>query len=221
MNTYLIHLPNIKTSLDSALETKDQLEKIGINPIMFTGSCGPDIELLFAEQKRTIRNIDNFNSTSPIKIHGPGAKGVFHSHYRLWKLCVELNEPVMIFEDDVIIYRNYTPIDFKEVLVLSLNYDWKMTYKYRKYLEETHEITTPIEYRHPYMPGTSGYIIKPVAAQKLIDYYDSTNTFIISDVAMSADIITIEIHPQLIGRSKMVDEKKSLIRMHLEEWKDL
>jgi GR25 family glycosyltransferase involved in LPS biosynthesis len=220
MNTYLIHLPNIKTSLDSALETKHQLEKIGINPIMFTGSFGPDIETLFTEQKRTLRHIEGLNS-EPIKIRGPGAKGVFHSHYRLWKMCIELNEPIMIFEDDVVIYRNYTPIEFDEVLVLSLNYDWKMTYKYRKYLEETHEITAPIKYRHPYMPGTSGYIIKPVAAKKLIDYYDSTNTFIISDVAMSADIINIEIHPQLVGRSKMVDEKKSLVRMHLEEWKNL
>jgi GR25 family glycosyltransferase involved in LPS biosynthesis len=221
MNTYLIHLPNIKTSLDSALETKEQLEKIGINPIMFTGSFGPNIELLFAEQKRTIRNIENFNSTSPIKIHGPGAKGVFHSHYRLWNICLELNEPIMIFEDDVKIYRPYTPIEFDEVLVLSLNYDWKMTFKYRKYLEENNDLTVPIEYRHPYMPGTSGYIIKPKAARKLVDYYDTTNTFIISDIAMSSDLINIEIHPQLIGRSKMVNEKKSLVRMHLEEWNSL
>jgi GR25 family glycosyltransferase involved in LPS biosynthesis len=220
MNTYLIHLPNIKTSVDSALETKSQLEKIGISPIMFEGSYGPEIEKLFSEQNRSLRMIDGFNS-EPIKIHGPGAKGVFHSHYRLWKLCIELNEPIAIFEDDVIIYRNYTPIEFDEVLVLSLNYDWKMTYKYRKYLEETHEILEPIKYKHPYMPGTSGYIIKPIAAKKLVDYYDNTNTFIISDVAMSADIINIEVHPQLVGRSKMVDEKKSLVRMHLEEWKDL
>jgi GR25 family glycosyltransferase involved in LPS biosynthesis len=220
MNTYLIHLPNIKTSLNSALETKKELEKINIFPTMFKGSYGPDIEVLFAEQKKTLRQVEGLN-LNPIKIHGPGAKGVFHSHYRLWNMCLELNEPIMIFEDDVKIYRPYTPIEFDELLVLSLNYDWKMTFKYRKYLEENNDLTVPVKYRHPYMPGTSGYIIKPKAAQKLVDYYDTTNTFIISDIAMSSDIVNIEVHPQLIGRSKMIDEKKSLVRMHLEEWKDL
>jgi GR25 family glycosyltransferase involved in LPS biosynthesis len=217
MNTYLIHLPNIETSLNSALETKKELEKINIFPIMFEGSYGPDIEVLFAEQKKSLRQVEGLN-LEPIKIHGPGAKGVFYSHYRLWKLCLELNEPIMIFEDDVKIYRQYTPIEFDEVLVLSLNYDWKMTFKYRKYLEENIDLKEPIKYRHPYMPGTSGYIIKPKAAQKLVDYYDNTNTFIISDIAMSSDLINIEVHPQLIGRSKMIDEKKSLVRMHLDEW---
>jgi len=220
MRPYLIHLPNIETSLQSALETKKELEKINIFPIMFEGSYGPDIEVLFAEQNRTLRQVEGLN-LEPIKIHGPGAKGVFHSHYRLWKMCLELNEPIIIFEDDVKIYRPYTPVEFDEVLVLSLNYDWKMTFKYRKYLEENNNLREAIKYRHPYMPGTSGYIIKPKAAQKLLDYYDSTNTFIISDIAMSSDIINIEVHPQLIGRSKMVDEKKSLVRMHLEEWSDL
>jgi len=39
------------------------------------------------------------------KLSRPGVIGCFYSHYNLWKRCVELNEPIMIFEDDVKFYR--------------------------------------------------------------------------------------------------------------------
>jgi GR25 family glycosyltransferase involved in LPS biosynthesis len=60
------------------------------------------------------------------------------------------------------------------------------------------------------MPGTSGYIIKPKAAKKLLDVY--SKSYITVDVAMNSKIINMQIHPQLIGRSKTMDEKESLVR---------
>jgi GR25 family glycosyltransferase involved in LPS biosynthesis len=212
MKTFLIYLPKIKSSLESAVETRSELIKIGINPTMFEGTYGYDAEVEFQQTNRTLRTegISKINFDSK-KIWGPGAKGVFHSHYRLWKTCIELNEPIMIFEDDVKIYRKLRLIDFNEVLILSINYEWKMSLNWKHFLEEENNLTEAQDYTSPYMPGTSGYIIKPFAAKKLVKYYDSTNSFIVSDVAMSKNLINIQIHPQLIGRSKVSEEKKSLV----------
>ena len=35
------------------------------------------------------------------KLSRPGVIGCFYSHYNLWKKCIELEQPIMIFEDDV------------------------------------------------------------------------------------------------------------------------
>jgi GR25 family glycosyltransferase involved in LPS biosynthesis len=211
MNAYLIHLSKIESSRLSALETKKQLESIGIFPTLYEGSYGSEIEKEFNRTNRTLRTENLKVKTNSLKIYGPGAKGVFHSHYRLWKKCVKINEPILIFEDDVIVSRPYIPIDFKEVLILSINYEWKMSLSWKHFLEESNNLKQAQPYTSPYMPGTSGYAIKPEAAKKLIEYYDRTNTFIVSDVAMSRDLIEMQIHPQLIGRSKMTDEKQSLV----------
>ena len=208
IKSFLIHLPKIKSSLNSALESKAGLEKIEIFPTMFEGTYGPDADKIF----------ENYN-VHPVpgivlnrrKVSGTGAKGCFHSHFRLWQLCVELNEPIMVFEDDIIIHREYQEIEFDELLILSINFDWGPPIeKWRKYLEDNINGTKPIPFTERFMPGTSGYIIKPKAAKKLLATY--TDTFITVDVAMNSTIINMEIHPQLIGRAKTMDEKESLVR---------
>lgn len=209
MKSFIIHLPSVESSLNSALETKKQLNDIGIFPEMFVGSYGPDIEKQFEKEGKFVHPVEGV-VLERRKVSGTGAKGVFHSHYRLWSLCVELNEPIMVFEDDVVVYRKLTPLNFEEVLILSINYDWDMSLEWKDYLEKDNELTSAQPYTERFIPGTSGYIIKPAAAKKLLETYK--NSYIISDVAMNSSIIKMEIHPQLIGRSKTMDEKESLVR---------
>lgn len=33
----------------------------------------------------------------------PGAQGCWHSHFRLWRQCVELNEPIVVLEHDAVV----------------------------------------------------------------------------------------------------------------------
>jgi GR25 family glycosyltransferase involved in LPS biosynthesis len=208
MKSFLIHLSKVKSSLDSALESKAGLEKIGIFPTMFEGTYGPDTDKIFENY--------NVHPVSGIaldrrKVSGPGARGCFHSHYRLWQICVELDESIMVFEDDIVVHKEYQEIEFDELLILSINFDWgSIMEKWRKYFENNINETTPIPFTERFMPGTSGYIIKPKAAKKLLDTY--SKTFITVDVAMNSDVINMEIHPQLIGRAKTMDEKESLVR---------
>jgi len=212
MNSYIISLSKIPLSRDSALEVFKSLEEFNLNPVLFEGTYGNDAEKLFQNTKRILHQTHEDNNN--LKLSSPGVKGCFMSHYRLWELCVEKNEPIMIFEDDVIFFRNYKPIEFKDLLILSLNYDWKLTIPYRKYLEDSVDITDALEYHLDVMPGTSGYIIKPNAAKLLLNEYK--NSYLPADIAMNKKIIDIQIHPNLMGRSKMLDEKQSLTRF--KEW---
>jgi GR25 family glycosyltransferase involved in LPS biosynthesis len=216
MKSFIISLSKISSSWNSALETKRELLKIGISAELFEGTYGLEAEKLFLSENRTLSTFDQFN-TSKTKMSSPGVKGCFHSHYRLWKRCIELNEPIMIFEDDLVVYRPFETINFQEVLILSINYDWKKTFKYRKYLEESYQFAEAIDYKLYFMPGCSGYIIKPIAAKKLIDFYDFTNTYGPADIAINSNLVKMELHSKLIARSKTMNEKISLTRF--EDWK--
>jgi len=207
--SYIISLSKILTSYNSALATKKALEKIGINAELFEGTYGNDAVDIFEKENRVLKDISGVN-TNTGKFLYPGVKGCFYSHYRLWQKCIELDEPIMIFEDDIIIYNDYREIDFEEILILSINYDWSISDSYKKYLEEKNTLLEPVSYSQRFMPGASGYIIKPNAAKKLIDCY--LDSYLPADVAINLEICNLQIHPQLIGRSKTMAEKESMTR---------
>jgi GR25 family glycosyltransferase involved in LPS biosynthesis len=207
--SYIISLSKILTSYNSALATKESLEKIGIHAEMFEGTYGNDAVNIFEKENRVLAEITGVN-TNTGKFLYPGVKGCFYSHYRLWKKCVELNEAIMIFEDDIVVLNKYKEIEFEEILILSINYDWSISDIWKQYLEEKNEIKEAVAYSSRFIPGASGYIIKPNAAHKLINYY--SNSYLPADVAINSKICNLQIHPQLIGRSKTMAEKESMTR---------
>jgi glycosyl transferase family 25 len=210
MKAFIISLSQIKSSFDSAQVLFKELKKQNFNVSLFEGTYGNDAEKLFLETNRILDN--DFKLSHSWKHTSPGVKGCFYSHYRLWELCYEMNESIAIFEDDVIILKNFIPIDFDDILVLSINYDWNIIREtYKVYLEQDFDINTNVVYRHSCMPGASGYIIKPIAAKKLLEKYK--NTYLPADIAINDKICKIKLHPRLMGRSKTMNEKISLTRV--------
>ncbi len=209
MNSYVISLSKIETSKNSSIEVFNTLKEYNLNPILYEGIYGNDAEKIFLEENRQLHTIDV--ETSSHKFNSPGVKGCFMSHYNLWRISAHTNEPIMIFEDDVIFYRNFVPIEFEDVLILSINYDWKALDFLKTYLEDTHELSEIVKYNNFFIPGASGYVISPCAAKKLLDVY--RNTYLPVDWAINSNICKIKIHPQLMGRSKTMDEKQSLTRL--------
>ena len=103
-----------------------------------------------------------------------GEIGCVLSHLELWKKCVELNEPILILEDDVIPLVD----NWKEKLEKYLNYD--LLYAGRKYIEgEREEINDELE-----TPGfsywCSSYMISPEFADALV-HFCSANPLIPAD----------------------------------------
>jgi GR25 family glycosyltransferase involved in LPS biosynthesis len=208
MKAFVISLSKIKTSIDSANDVLLKLSEYGFDSKLFEGTYGNDAVELF---DRTNRRIHDTTVGENFKHSSPGVKGCFHSHYRLWQQCVELNEDIAIFEDDVVFYRSYTPVKFNEVLVVSINYDWKICAgEYKHLLELTSKDIEALDFKGFYMPGCSGYIIKPNAAKKLIETYQ--NSFLPADWAINSALCDIKIHSRLIGRSKTMKEKESMTR---------
>ncbi len=222
MKSFIICLSRIAPSLSTALAVKEKLTEYGIETELFEGSYGNETKKLFEEEGRvchpwTFKGPDNlYTQEEKDGISQPGVMGCFYSHYRLWQKCVELNEPIMVFEDDVMFVRNYIPVEFEEVLITVFGNKRKSA-KYWHYLTNPEGEPKAEEYWQASMPGTVGYAIKPVAAKKLVDFYKQT--FLPSDNAMMASIVKIQIHNYIMGSAMGPEEgKKSLVRGKKDFW---
>lgn len=149
------------------------------------------------------------------KVSLPGVVGCFYSHLALWRKCLELGEPIMIFEDDIVFYRNYEPVEWDEVLILGLGKTTYLEEPYRQYFENPSGIPKAVVYKNSSMPGTCGYAITPRAASKLIKTY--RGYYCPSDNAIHRFVCEIKCHTYIMGRHKTEDEGNvSLTRT--KEW---
>jgi GR25 family glycosyltransferase involved in LPS biosynthesis len=140
-----------------------------------------------------------------IKKHNSnGTRGCFHSHYRLWKECVKLNESIAIFEDDVKFYRNYVPVKFDDVLIVSLGKNSIYNEPYKTWLENPTDSPNSYNWKNFSMPGASGYLITPTAASNLVKFY--RNYFLPADNAINKNIVNIQIHNHIMGRNTLPEE---------------
>jgi GR25 family glycosyltransferase involved in LPS biosynthesis len=211
MKSFIIHLSKIPSSLRSAIKSQEELTKIGIDAELFEGTYGNDAIKIFQQENRLVHPI-NFKGVQTLpdeidKIMKPGVMGCFYSHYRLWKKCVDLNETICIFEDDLQIVRPLIKVEFDEVLVLALGPTKRRKYE-EYYLKNPTGTPRAEKYTNASMPGTPGYMINPVAATKLLEAYK--NTFLPSDNAMNQTVIKIQIHSHLIGEANL--DKQSLTK---------
>lgn len=215
MKSYIIHLSKIPSSLETAVKVKEQLDTFGMENVLFEGTYGNDAVMMMENENRTIHPLGIKGTIRPddhhvLKMMTPGVKGCFYSHYRLWKLCVELNQPIIIWEDDIKLSRSYQHVEWDDVLILALGHQQKSP----KYI---HFLTSPCGnpraevYKQSSMPGCCGYAIKPHAAKKLLDIYN--NTYLPADNAINVHHLKIQIHSHIMGIALVKkDGKKSLTR---------
>lgn len=138
------------------------------------------------------------------KMSRPGVIGCFYSHYALWGKCVELNETIMIFEDDVKLYREYMPVEFDDVLILSLGKSSFIRDPQKTYLENPQGIPRALPWKNFSMPGASGYAIKPHAARSLVKFWKPY--WYPADNAINNSICRIQIHNYIMGRNTLAEE---------------
>jgi GR25 family glycosyltransferase involved in LPS biosynthesis len=222
MKSFIIHLSKIPSSLETALKVKEKLDEYKMENELFEGSYGNDTKKLFDDTGRVchpwgFKGPQTLHTEDEIKsLSTPGVMGCFYSHYRLWQKCVELNQPIMIFEDDVLFTRPYIPVEWDEVLITVFGNAQKSS-KYYNYLTDPQGVPEAKEYWQASMPGTPGYAIKPAAAKKLLDFYQFT--FLPSDNAMMNSIAKIQVHSYIMGRAlSKGDGKKSLVRGKNDFW---
>lgn len=218
MKAYIVHLSKIPSSLSSAIRLKQELLDVDIDAEMFEGSYG---DVTKKEYERIGRKHHPWTFKGPEALlpewfkdtkSTPGIIGCFDSQYRLWQKCVELNEPIMIFEDDAHIIRPYYPVEWEDVLSLVSSHGKKMQ-KYRHYIESPEGEPEASFYHRSSMPGNAGYAIKPHAAKILVDTF--ANSFLPADNAIMQHLVKIQIHNYMMGYAISRDptgKKSSLIR---------
>jgi len=218
MKSFIINLSKIESSAASAIRLKEQLEQFGMTAELFEGTYGNDAARQMEQEGRAMHawgikgppdDPDIVNLSLP-KLGSPGVKGCFYSHYNLWKKCVELDEPIIIWEDDILISRPYIPVEWDDVLVLAIGHP-KKSWRYLPLLEDPTGPPGSVDYRYASMPGCCGYAIKPHAAKHLLEVY--ANTYLPADNAINKFHITIQIHNYLMGIAMIKkDGKDSLTR---------
>jgi GR25 family glycosyltransferase involved in LPS biosynthesis len=219
MNNFIICLSKIPASLETATNLKNQLEEFGADVELFEGTYGNDAVVMMEEEGRNIHPKGIKGTIDPTgpwaeKISSAGIKGCFYSHYRLWQKCVELDEPIVIWEDDIILTRGFVDVDWEDVLVVALGHPNKSP-KYRHLLDSPEGEPTALTYKNTSMPGCCGYAIKPHAAEKLVETY--SKTFLPADNAINSTVIKMQIHSHVMGIA-VVEGKKSLTSA--KAWRD-
>jgi GR25 family glycosyltransferase involved in LPS biosynthesis len=215
MKSFIIHLSKISASLATATNLKNQLEGYRMPAELFEGTYGNDAVKMMEQERRELHPVGikgpiDFNSDRVGKMKTPGVKGCFYSHYRLWQHCVDLNEPILIWEDDIILTRPFLNIDWNDVLIVALGHPSKSE-RHLHLLESPSGEPRTEEYKQSSMPGCCGYAIKPHAAKQLVKTYK--NTYLPADNAINRNIVKIELHSHLMGIALVKkDGKKSLTR---------
>jgi len=139
-----------------------------------------------------VETLDKTIITKGSKMYSNGAIGCALSHLQLWEKCIELDKPIIVMEDDVIVSQNFTkhvnnimsnllPKNW-DILQLSYNFDSILSYnitnveKCNCVFEKTQMTKTDIEnfvtskinttiakLNHCF--GSSAYIISPSGAK--------------------------------------------------------
>jgi GR25 family glycosyltransferase involved in LPS biosynthesis len=103
-----------------------------------------------------------------------GVIGCFLSHYLLWQKCLEMNEPIAIFEDDVLFLKSPPDnLNFTDVLKLD-----KLSQGKRYAGGDWWE-------------GAHAYILKPTGAKKLINWAN-VNGVLPADWMLGTEILNVD-----------------------------
>ena len=103
--------------------------------------------------------------------------GCSMSHFELWKYCVEIDEPILILEHDAVFARQLPDVEFKGICQIN---DPRGATPHGDWWHEQTKLKGPGVHRKslvmPYgkpdgLAGNSAYLIKPWAAQELIDAF--------------------------------------------------
>lgn len=218
MRAYVIGLGRIPESFESAMRVYTHLKSDGLDVAFHEGTYGDEVEEIFAQENRQLHPIsfkgnpvDEEYTRSSMRL---GVMACFHSHWRLWQRCVQLDEPILIFEDDVIFERGWLEVEWHDVLLVATG---KSVYKDDWYAEKLYNPSgepQAVPLNRKVMPGAVGYGLTPQGAAKLLACYQKT--FLPADNAMNAQVVQLQCHTYLMGRAALeTDGKKSLTKTRL------
>lgn len=175
IKSFVIRKPNDELSERLANECIESANRFEINPEKIDGIYS-DHDLYLSQRK-----IRPFEKMKDVKKNNPGIKGCFLSHFLLWEKCIEIDEPILIFEHDALMIRELPKniLDlFSHILILdyaSRNDDYEEKIKLNCDINvRTFEKikTSEIGYKkinQTHIRGSHAHLVKPLGAKTLIE----------------------------------------------------
>jgi len=205
MKAFIITLQGNEISEKHSRECIDQAKKFGIDLEVFDAVNGHEWE----------KHAEKFNLKPRYKFKKgrAGVYGCFLSHYFLWRECAFENKPFLILEHDGYFIKplpDKIMDQFTDVLKLDGHDPYSKNYN--RVLEQ--ESASPVQIEKyfntqakfleknqtgNYMRGAYSYIIKPRAAQTLIDWI-SQNGFVPADQQIGDAIVDIQVTVPTVAR---------------------
>lgn len=168
MKSYIIRLSDFPNSVEWSKKAYNSAKQHNWDVHFFEGSNG---------QKETLADYNikiNKKYKKAIKsFERLGTVGCFLSHYRLWKLCIELNELICILEHDTLINKPLDIKTFDEVLKLIKG------------------PTTKGSYLGEWWASGAAYCLTPQGASKLIKFAELEGAMP-ADVMLNTGIVDIQ-----------------------------
>lgn len=175
MKNYIIYLPDFKTSVDWASHAQRSALSLGWEMYLFEGVNGQTVAN-DADWGAWGIKINQSDKKCRAMMDKPGVRGCFLSHYSLWQHCIQLNEPIGIFEHDVQFMKIMPDINnVTDVLKL-----------------EGFILNKPRPAGSWY-EGARAYIITPSGASKLIKWIEE-NGCLPADVVIGNNIVDIQLN---------------------------
>ena len=148
MKSFVIYLPGHKWTEEHLPTLVESANKYEWNIQLFPGFDGRSHRFPYKIDQRYKKGADQFQRS--------GVRGCFMSHYALWQKCLELKEPIGIFESDIVFCKK-APISLKDYDVVKL---------------DGFRSSKPAATGN-WMEGAHAYILKPSGARKLIDWTET------------------------------------------------
>ena len=163
---FMIVLMKDHLSLESAEKCRQSIRRHG----------GGEVEYFTA--------IDEHHSEAVLKKHGidwiklgsnrrneKTLMGCFASHFLLWLKCIEIDEPIMVFESDALCVRALpSRLRFRHIINLADGYcrrDYLIKKEVAQFLDKSLHHGS-VRYDAILMPGTVAYAISPDGARRLV-----------------------------------------------------
>jgi len=187
-------------------------EKISNECIAAARGFGLDVEpfdgLRPTEAQQLFDSLGVKKYAAKLKKDYPGVLGCSASHFSLWQHCAESGEPYLILEQDGYMIRPLPTVDFDQVLKLdsgdpfSADYDQQVNRTGPQGVQDydlTWGYKTKAAPYGGYFRGAWSYIIKPNAAQILVDAV-RTNGWVPADKQFGADLLHLQTVQQTVFR---------------------
>ena len=167
-----VFVVNLPASIERKVNISRQLDTLGVAYTVFEAINGRDQSAhpLFSMYR------DELSQASRGKSLTQGQLGCYASHFLLWEKCIDLNEPIIILEDDALLFPEFKTF-LTNINILDERYECIRLFKNkrRKYTSKIVENLNGIEI-HKFSKGhmsATGYYLTPTGARKFLKSSES------------------------------------------------